>query len=256
MSGALRFEFVRQDVLGALRLVDDVTGRALADAVQLTAPGLTLRRKCSGDVLVMAAEGLGAGADYPIDLRPLSTAYAPRRAVLHMPRDPDPSNAALSNSLFAPALIAMLPAPGYPVAANLALLRVIVLRSTDQARIGNALVRLHTTAVGVPDARALTDVAGEALLVVAGVPLSSPGPGATVVADIGGTIDALVDPAIATFTADADLDAARAMARQQTTVFPDPDDLAARLGPGAPAASPVRIGAGHVGFATIAWVPA
>jgi hypothetical protein len=48
-------------------------------------------------------------------------------------------------------------------------------------------------------ARALTDAAGEALLLVPGVPLSVAGPAATVLPDLGATLDAIVDPALARF---------------------------------------------------------
>jgi hypothetical protein len=258
MSGALHFEFVQQNVLGALRLVDAVTGVTVSDTARVVAPDLTLLRKRNGDFLVMAAEGLtpAAGRDYPIDVRPASAAYAPRRRVLHLPRDSDPANMAHADSLFQPALIALLPAPSYPTGANFALLRVTVRRSTDQARVGNALVRLTSGRPDVPDGRALTDAAGEALVVIAGVPLASPGPGATVVDDIGANIDALVDPTIATFAADSDLDAARAAARLQTTGFPDPDDIEVRLAATAPAPTPVRLSAGRISFASLAWVPA
>jgi len=257
MNGALQFEFVQETILGAVRLVDAVTGGRLSDPVQVVAPDLTLRRKSNGDFLIMAAAGLtpAPGRDYPIDVRPASAAYSARRGMLRLPRDADPANMANANSLFQPALIAMLPAPSYPTGSHLALLRVTVRRSTDQARIGNALVRLASGRPDVPNGRALTDATGEALVVVAGIPLASPGPGATVVGDIGVNIDALVDPAIATFAADTDLDAARAAARVQTTGFPDPDDIEARLAAAAPAPAPVRLAAGGINFANLAWTP-
>lgn len=257
MSAALRFEIVQEDVLAALRLVDDVSGRAVTDAVLLQAPGMVLRRKRSGDLLVMsAAPPAGGGDGHPIDLRPLGGAFMPRRFVLHLPRDADPAHAQAAGSLFQPALVRLLPAPGYPLGANLAALRVTVRRATDQARIGNALVRLAPALATLAKARALTDAAGEALLVLSGVPLSSPGPGATVLGDVGAALDVLVDPAVATFTADADLDAARAAADARSTGFADPDDIEARLGAAAPAGTPVRIAAGAVGLAVLPWVPA
>jgi hypothetical protein len=257
MSTALTYEIVQQDILAALRFVDDITGRTVPDAVQLQAPKLTLYPKRNGDLIVLDAQNFAAaGTDYPIDIRPLAIGYASRRVMLHLPRDPDPANAANANSLFQPALVPLLPSPDYRVGANLALLRVTLRRSTDQLRIGNALVQLTTTLPGNPGARALTDAAGEAILVLSGVPLTVPGPGAIVVADIAASLLLLVDPAIAVFTADADTAAARAASQSQTTGFPDPDDLAARFGPTAPAATAVTIGAGRVSFAKLAWSPA
>lgn len=257
MSATLRFEFVAEDVLAAVRLVDAVTARPVTDPVAVASPGLRLRRKTNGDLIVLAATPLpGAGRDYPLDLRPPGGAYSPRRCTLHLPRDADPTHATQATSLFQPALVRLLPAPGYPVTGLLALLRVTLRRSTDQARIGGALLRLAPVAASVQPGRALTDVAGEALLVVPGVPLSSPGPGATVLAGIAATLDALVDPASATFTADADLDAARRTDAARTDGFPDPDDIEARLGGAAPAGTPVRLVPGGVAIASLTWVPA
>lgn len=253
----MHVEWQKEVVLGALRFVDEVTGRPLTAGVMLEAPGLRLLHKPNGDHVILAADGLvpATGGDFPIDACPASGAYSPRRSTLHLPRDADPANAALGDSLFQPALISMLPAGAYPTGANLALLRVTLRRTTDNARIGNALIRLRTTPPLVPNGRSLTDAAGEALVVVPGVPLANAGPGATVVSDIAAQVEVLVDPATATFTADADIDAARAKAALATTNFPDPDDIELRLGPSAPPATPVRIGAGLTAFAKITWAP-
>jgi hypothetical protein len=256
MSAALRVTWAETNALGALRVTDAVTGRAVTAPVIISAPGLTLLRKSVADHVIMASDDLGAGLDAPIEVRPLGGAYLARRFVLHLPRDSNPANAALPTSIFQPAAIPLMPAPAYPATGNNALLRVTVRRSTDGARIGGAVLRLRTGPLPAPDVHAMSDAAGEALIVVPNVPLTSPGPGATVVGDVPAQLDVLVDPALASFTADADIDAARSVAQARTTGFLDPDDIVTRLGPAAPAAVAVRIASGRVAFAAITWVPA
>jgi hypothetical protein len=254
MSATLHYEWIEERVLAGLRFVDAATGAQVSSAVALTAPDLRLIRKRSGDVVVLSADPAG-GPSYPIDARGRTGEYARRRYMLHLPRDPDPNNAASAGSLFQPAPVPMFPGPRYPISGNLALVRVTVRRSTDNARIGGALVRLTPSLSAVPAARALTDIAGEALLVVPGVPLSGPGPGATVVAAFDAAAIVLVDPALATFTADAALDTARAADVSRIDGFADPDDIEARLGGAAPPSANVQISAGRMVFALLTWTP-
>jgi len=256
MSTALRIEWLETSALGALRVTDAVTGRGIAAPVIVSAPGLSLLRKGLTDYVIMAADDVGAGLDVPVEARPLGGTYLARRITLHLPRDSNPANAAQPTSIFQPAVIPLLPAPSYPANGNMALLRVTVRRSTDGARVGGAVVRLRTAPLPAPDVHSMSDAAGEALIVVPDVPLTSPGPGATVVGDIPAQLDVLVDPGLASFTADADIDAARRIAQARTTGFIDPDDIIARLGPVAPAAVTVRVASGRVAFATTTWVPA
>jgi hypothetical protein len=257
MNTALRYEWVEERILGALRFVDVATGTPVSTMVSVTAPGLRLLRKRSGDLAVLSADGLDpvAGTSYPVDVRANAGGYGRRRYTLRLPRDPDPAHAALPGSVFQSALVSMLPGPRYPVNGNLAMVRVTVRRSTDNARIGGALVRLTPSVASVPPARALTDIAGEAMLVVPGVPLSNPGPGATVVASINASLDALVDPLLASFTVDAELDAVRATDAARIDGFLDPDDLEARLGGAPPPPTVVQISAGRMAAAPLSWAP-
>jgi len=256
MSAVLRVEWIETNALGALRITDAVTSRAVAAPVMISAPGLRLLRKSVAEYVIMGADNLGAGLDVPIDVRPLGGAYLPRRITVHLPRDANPANAAQPTSIFRPVAIPLPPSPSYPVSGSPALLRVTVRRSTDNARVGGAVVRLRTAPAPAPDFHSMTDAVGEALIVVPGVPLTSPGPNATVLRDIAASLDVLVDPALATFTADAGIDAARASALARRDGFIDPDDVIARLGPTAPAATTVRVGAGRVDTVIATWVPA
>ena len=103
--------------------------------------------------------------------------------------------------------------------------------------------------------RALTDPAGDALLLVPGVPLASPGPGGTVRPDIAADLDTVIDPNLVRFNTDAGLDDARAAAAARLSNLIDPDDVETRLAATATAAMTVRIAAGQTRTATVSWVP-
>jgi hypothetical protein len=269
MMATRTFEWLDRRALAALRFVDAVSGVPVEGRIALAAAGVSVVRKRSGDIVVLAAPGLEehrssflappatpaiGTVPVAIDARPLSPAYAARRFALRLPRDPDPDNRDDPDSLFNAAIVELLPSPAYQASGQAAALRVTVRRTDDQRRVGGALVRLRP-AGGLLPARAMTDATGEALLVVRGVPLASPGPGATTVADIAAEVDVLVDPALASFVADDALDAARAAALAQSAGFIDPDDLETRLGGAAPPALAVRLRSGATGTVALDWSP-
>jgi hypothetical protein len=263
------FEWVDRRALAAIRFVDAVTGAPADGRVTLAAAGLSIVRKRSGDIVVLAAPGLEehrvsftappatpalGSVSTAIDARPTSPAYAARRFALQLPRDPDPAHRGNPDSLFNAARVELLPSPAYPPSGQAAALRVCVRRADDERRIASALVRLRPSA-GLSSTRALTDAAGEALLVVRGVPMASPGPGATTVGDIAADVDVLVDPTLARFVRDDAIDVARAQELAQATGFIDPDDVETRLAATAPAAVAVRIASAATGSLTLHWSP-
>jgi hypothetical protein len=269
MMATRSFEWLDRRALAAIRFVDAVTGAPADGRIALAASGVSVARKRSGAVVVLAAPGLEAhrtsftappptpavgSLEIAIDARPASPAYAARRFALRLPRDPDPDHRDHPDSLFAAAIVELLPSPAYPPSGQAAALRVSVRRADDQRRVGGALVRLRPSA-GLSPTRALTDAVGEALLVVRGVPLASPGPGATTVADIAAELDVLVDPALARFVADDAIDAARAQALAEEMGFVDPDDVETRLAATAPPAVAIRLASGATGAVTLHWSP-
>lgn len=262
------WELQDRRVLAGLALVD-ILGRPVLTPVSVSATGVRLLVKRPGQLVVLDAPGLSAHTDgfdvppdvpplgsvtVPLDLRPADRAYGTRRFALHLPRDPDPRHATDSGSLFRPVQIPLLPAPGATVTGLVAALRVTVRRSDDGRCVEGALVRLRP-AGGLPQARALTDAAGDALLLVSGVPLDSPGPGGVVRPSIDADLDAVIDPALARFNVDDQLMKARAEAASRTAGFIDPDDLETRLGGSATGAQSVQIAAGRTRTAAITWVP-
>ena len=258
-------ELLDRRILAAVTFIDPI-GLPVRTPVRVTADGVKLYQKRPGELIVLAAPGFGdyvASFDMPaapptgsvavvLDVLPSQSAYLPRRVTLALPRDPTPANNAASGSLFQPIEVTLPPSPSAPLPGLAAGLIVTVTRSDTQARVEGALVRLTTPDGG--KVSSLTNPAGEAMLIAA-VPLTSTGPGATVVADVAATFDVIVDPALARFNGDADLPAARAAAAARTSGFIDPDDLAARLGGQASAPQAVRVASGRVRSAAFAWAP-
>lgn len=248
------FIFSTRDAAAALRFVDAVTGHVLQDPVRVEAEGLTFFTKQNGDVILF---GPVLGGLRQISVRPVKPAYQPRLVTLVLPR---PVSVSDPNSIFKPALIRLHPSPDYRVTGNLAALRVSLggTRPDGRRRIGNALVRLTSDIAGMPGAAAVTNMAGEALLIIAGLPLTKPG-------DLNATphfpykLDAIVDPA-APATGLVSVSALEALAASggfaQGPLI-DPDILA--LG-SAPAFAvmpslPVSLAAGEISVIAADWQP-
>jgi hypothetical protein len=215
------------------------------------APGLAAYAASFAPIPAMPAVG---SISVVLDVLPADPALAPRGFTLALPRDPDPAQANQPGSLFRPVRIALLPTPLASPAGLAAALAVTVRRADDSRRIEGALVRLRPEG-GLAEARAMTDAAGDALLLVPGVPLASPGAGAIVRAGIDAALDVVVDPLLARFHRPDDVPAARAAAARRTASFIDPDDLAARLGAAAAPPQLVQIQSGQTRTAGIAWTP-
>lgn len=267
MAGAApAYEFLDHRALAALRLVDS-SGAQVRVPVAITSEGVSIVHKRHGEAAVLNAPGLAAHADafdkvpttpalgsvtVQLDLRPTGRDLAPRRFALALPRTSALAQAGTPASLFQPVEIELLPAAGATVSGFVAALSVTLRRADDDRRIEGALVRLKPSG-GRPTARAVTDAAGDALLLMHGLPLANPGPNATVLPDIAAQLDAIVDPALARFTADAGLDLARATPRPGPPI--DPDDLESRLGGSATPPVAVRVGCGLTRTAALAWSP-
>ena len=265
---ARAFDVLDRRALALLTFVDAL-GARVSSPVSVRGDGVSLFLKRPGALVVSAAPGFAAytaafdpvpaapgvgSVEVRLDIRPVDPAFGVRRFVLGLPRDPDPANAALATSLFQPVEIPLLPTPLASVSGLAAGLSVQVRRADDGRRVEGALVRLRPEG-GRPEARALSDAAGDALLLVPGIPLASPGAGAVVRPDLGAELDAIVDPALARFHTADEIEAARDAARRRTVGFLDPDDLASRLGASATPPQAVRIEAGRTRTASIAWTP-
>jgi hypothetical protein len=262
-----RPEWSERRILAAIIFLDAL-GRRVRVPVAASAPGVAIRQKEPGMLIVADAPGLAdhvtsfaappavpavGSVELSLDLIPADPTLAPRAAVVPLPRDPDPAAAANANSLFRPQEIVLWPSPLAGPTGLAAALRVTLRRAGDGRRIEGAVVRVQPE--GRPPALALTDAAGEALLLVPGVPLATPGDGAVVLPDIGATVMARVDPAMARFHAEAELAAARAAAARRRTGLPDPDTLLTRAGLTATAERAVRLAAGRTRHLDLDWTP-
>jgi hypothetical protein len=179
-------EQIDSRVLGALRLVDGVTGRWLMEPLQVSAPGARFVRNGHGAYVLVSAPGL---ADYTSSFHdppptpairsvPLTVTvsdptgrYLSRRVALALPRDPDPKNADQSTSLFQAVEAPLYPSPAGEVVAGAAVLRVSVHNKADGSGLAGALLYVTKKTGGQLLARGLTDGRGEALVPVPGIPV-------------------------------------------------------------------------------------
>jgi hypothetical protein len=196
---ALReLERVEQRVLGALRCVDATTGVPLREPLAWKGDRLTVVRNLGGLYVIREWTPLATHApafqspppqpsiaSLPLELsvRDLSGRYLQRRVQLALPRDPAPEHAMNADSLFRPIDIPMYPSASAPLGANWVALRVTVRETASGDALGGALLRVVSN--GSVLARGLTDWRGEALVAVAGVPVTtwSTEPGAVIVTE-------------------------------------------------------------------------
>lgn len=244
MTGRLReLERVERRVLAALRCIDATTLAAIDDPLAVTAPDVRVGRNRSGLYVVRSWTRLAAHEDafdqppaeppigsesLPVDVRDPGGRYLSRRVVLALPRDPSPARAAEADSLFRAIDVAMYPGARAPVSANWVELRASVRETASGDALGGALLRV--VADGRVLARGLTDWRGEALVPVAGVPVTtwSDDPAAVVVTEIAASLECYFDRAAGTATPSAQV---RDGLGPVNPPLPDPEALeAARAG--------------------------
>ncbi|SAK96386.1 hypothetical protein AWB81_05384 [Caballeronia arationis] len=267
MSTILAWETVDRRVLAALAFTGPL-GEPVRSAVSVrpALPGVRTFPARDGLVVIARVPGLDAytafdlpaaglapavgSLDVVLDLRPADASLGTRRVTLKLPRDP---NAAAPAPATTPVVVALLAAPAAQATGLTAAVRVNVRRADDERVVEQALARLRPA--GLPEQYALTDAAGDALFLVAGVPLSSPAPGATVTAEIAGEVDAIVDPALALFHRPDEIIRARRDARLRQSGFVDPDDLSVRLAARATPPQNVQLATGRSASAALHWTP-
>ena len=180
-------ERVDQRVLGALRLVDRVTHAPLLRPLNCSSTRASSVRNRRGYYVVTNAVGLethSASFLQPPTLPPLESEiysfeiedplkrYLPRLMTLRLPRDPSPANAANANSLFKPVDVAMYPASTTTLSLNWSTLRISVTAAPDQTVVRGALLQVIDAANEKLLASGISDEQGEALVIVAGVPIT------------------------------------------------------------------------------------
>lgn len=265
MTTMLSPDLLDRRALALIALVDP-TGRPLVGPARITGDGVRTAAKPSGRWALLAAAGLeshvGVFAAAPstpakgaikcaIDIRPFSGALAPRRAIVPLPRDPDPAHKDQADSLFAPVAISLHPSPTCPIPPTAAAVRVTVRKRSDGRRVANALVRV-VSANGQFTAQSVSDAAGEALVIVPNFPLAFTGNGGSVSDSLPAKVTAVADPNKAVLVADAEVATARASSARQNGDYPDPDALAAAFA--APATGTnVQLSVRAVATADVEW---
>lgn len=237
-TAALReLERVEWRVLAALRPTDATTGATLAAPLQVEAEGARIVRNRSGLYVIhewAALAGHAAAFDAPpalpapgslaltVSITDASGRYLPRLARLALPRDPASAGA---DSLFAAVDVPLLPAPTASLGTNWCALRVSVTDTTRGDALGGALLRV--VAGDAVLACGLSDWRGEALVPVAGIPVTtwSTDEDAVVVTHVDATLEVIFDPVAGTRTPMATVRAGLAP-RHPPRV--DPDDIESR----------------------------
>lgn len=188
---------VERRVLGAIRLVDATTGRAVHRPLSVSAEGVRFLVNRAQLYVISQAPGLDAHVtafDRPPDEPvPGSAAievtiddplgeYLPRRATIPLPRRASADEA--EPDLFAPEVVRVLPSPNAALRSSWSGVR-LSLRLDDQRPVRGALINLRGNGDdGGEDAlvaSGLSDERGEALVILPGLPVSrsaeGPAPG-------------------------------------------------------------------------------
>lgn len=214
-------ELLDRRALAALRFVHGVSGIPVTRGLNLNAAGARFIRNRNGDYVLLEASGFDdytanfdtalafAPVEFALDIADPLGEFLPRRVSIALPRNADPAQAALANSIFQPQRVALYPAPAARPEHDWARLYTSV--STDTgAPAAHALIQVERTSDNALLATALTDARGEALVAIAGIPLTpwDEGDGPVLGNDLEVRVSAFHDAALAG--------------------LPDPDDLAAR----------------------------
>jgi hypothetical protein len=230
--------------LAALRCVDATTRVAIDAPLDVAVARSTVRRNRSGLYVIASAAALpGHDAAFqapptepPVGsvslravLRDPSGHYLSRSASITLPRDPDPALGALPASLFQPIDVALYCSSAAATGVNWSVLRVSVSRANTGEALGSVLLRVLQG--GQVLARGMTDWRGEALVPVAGVPVTtwSDDPAAVVIHAIQAQLEVTVDLAALQATAPEDVRNGKVPADRPPA---DPDLLEAGSGAG------------------------
>lgn len=217
---APKFEFERRSLLAAVQFIDDVTGVPVTSKVRVAADGMHILQKSNGRVMMLADDDdrdpQAATIKHTIACTPLDLAYMPRAAAITLPRKIDGT----ADSLFDPIKITLYPSTSYRCDGNLGGLLVTVKEAPGKV-IRGAVVTLKPNGNDALAARAVTNAAGEALLIVKGAAVIQYSAG-THSETINATLEILVDADIKKRVANT-LEAI-AVARAENFVT-DPDQL-------------------------------
>ncbi len=179
-------------VLGAIRLCDLTTGRAINYSLVLESKGVVFFQNLSGLYVIKSApefsEYCGAFDELPstpaigserIDILASDPAghYLPRKFSMNLPRDPSPEPDSLDHSLFNPVEVYMFPGPAASALINWSIIRVTVTMEgpgdESQKPVAGALLRVFKNSDTASLAKGITDKRGEGVVFVPGIPVTT-----------------------------------------------------------------------------------
>lgn len=178
-------EDVDRRVLAALRFVDATTGAAIETPLVIAGDRIRVIRNRLDRYVLLEAPGftaytaafrtVPAVAATTIDLvvRDPSGRYLPRPVRVPLPRDLDPAHDATPGSIWAPITARLYPSPTRPIGVGWATLRLRVQRAGTTDGLPFAYVRVERASDNVELATGFADERGEALVPIAGVPVTS-----------------------------------------------------------------------------------
>lgn len=220
-------ERVERRVLGAMCCVDATTGAPLSHPLRIAAPaGARIQRNRSGLFVIHdwaplahhtsaflnapAEPAAGEAPPLTVTVSDPSGQYLQRLVRVDLPRDAASANAGLPGSLFRSLMVPMYPSAASRVGPNWAALSLSLRDAVGGDALGGVLLRVLNGSQVL--ARGLSDWRGEALVPVAGIPVTtwSAEPGDVIVTQIEVTVEAIADPASMTRTPQADVAAGRA----------------------------------------------
>lgn len=178
-------EVIDRRVLGAMRFVDRATGTILKRPIDVSADNVDFIRNRSNHYVFARVPGLENHThafEEPPDSPPLNSVvvtvqaedplnhYLPRLVNALLPRDPNPNNAADSDSLFQAQNVNLYAAANALVRANWSTIRASITHNNDSVR--GALLRVVRLADNEVLASGVSDERGEALVIISGVPIT------------------------------------------------------------------------------------
>ncbi|GAA4049578.1 hypothetical protein [Parerythrobacter jejuensis] len=177
-------------------------------------------------------------------LTPVGNRLMPRKASIALPRQPDPAQRDNPDSLFQPARVMLSAASGFRAEGNACAVTVTLSRQSDGHAIEHAVIRLRDAANGPIRTTGITNRHGEAMLVLAGLPLAAAGNNASASPTHAMVVEALVDPANARFNAEPPANTAPPI---------DPDAVIAATAPAGIVQTSVDLQTGRTASAKLAW---
>lgn len=184
-------EAIDRRILGALRFIDHTTEALIRRPLEVAADDVRFVRNLSSYYVISTAPGLSSHitkfdappsepdfGSIPITVRinDKQQFYLPRITTIDLPRNPDPSVADQANSLFQPVDVIMYRASNASTSVNWSVIRGAVTHRDDedsQLPVAGALLRVIRTDDDAVLASGLSDIRGEILITVAGIPITS-----------------------------------------------------------------------------------